>query len=608
MRASPKYLLLLCMAANSLAQAAEPSPGNDFNLIVEGRLPDAVRLHVSLESKDPEARAIRVPVSRDSVLAGIYVPPGEFAMAYLEAEDSDGMAVYRGKAEITAGGEFAAPQVVKLESVRGDEPAELTLASHRLVLEFAAIGKGKEPKTRATARLFDANGLAVDMRPEEFKWEIDDPWIRENAMPCKGANGPPPACIEFGPVLKGFSIERFGACYRGICGRSPPPAKPPVWKMVSAGLDDHACALKLDGSAWCWGDGRHGELGVIVPDNCFQTFFDPRLERRPVACAPTPVQVQCPNGPCDFVDITAGADHTCAIDRSQDAWCWGSNFMGELGDGTDDNGDPNPMPRRVNGGLKFTAISAGLHFTCGLTAPDHDVYCWGHNRNAVVPGTPDTIVREPRNVNLLRNASSLDAGWIHVCAGVDFGGLYCWGSNAQHMLGSDAFQEAPQCGNCPAFPRLMQFADIPAIAGQEIDLFSAGMNGTCAQLTLGGAIECWGDPKPAMSPRTGLVQLSRGGDHACSLASNLVLCAGNGKMGQLGDGLEDPGDRGPVAPLAPPVQYTQISAGGTFTCAIAVGDRLYCWGANQMASLGNDQPGDIGQDFPSLVPVRVAIN
>jgi alpha-tubulin suppressor-like RCC1 family protein len=30
--------------------------------------------------------------------------------------------------------------------------------------------------------------------------------------------------------------------------------------MVVAG-DDHACAVRLDGSVWCWGSNARGELG-----------------------------------------------------------------------------------------------------------------------------------------------------------------------------------------------------------------------------------------------------------------------------------------------------------------------------------------------------------
>ena len=607
-------LLLTCFAAACPALAGDAPPKEHYNLVMEASLPEAARLHLNMETKESGKQALRFPLVDGKLLAGIHAPPGETVLVYLDAEDSTGMPMFTGKAEIVAGKEFDSPQVIKLESVRGGGPAEITFASHRLVLEFAGIGSEKELTTRVTARLFDAAGVLVEMVPDDFSWEIDDPWIVKNAMPCKGANGPPPPCIEFGPTMLGFAVEdRFGVCYRGICAEEFPPVQPRVWRTVSAGLGNHACALKMDGSAWCWGQGFHGELGVEVPKACIETFHSDQPGTRPVACAPRPVQVQCPGAPCDFIEISAGVEHTCAIDRSQHGWCWGGNFMGERGDGTDDDGSGDPEPRRVNGNLNFSAISAGLHFTCGLTVPGQDVYCWGDNNIAVVPHITDTILREPAKVNLLNNANalSIDAGFIHVCAVVENGGLYCWGVNTSHVLGSGLLSVTPQCSNCPAFPRLMQFANITEIHDQDIHFASAGMSGTCAHLTMVGSIECWGGiPIPAVTPRRNLFAVSRGGEHYCALASSAAICAGLGNMGQLGDGASAtaPSRRGPVFTKAPPVSFLQVSAGLNFTCAISLADKLYCWGANHLGSLGNGQPGTAREDFPSDVPVRVSIN
>jgi alpha-tubulin suppressor-like RCC1 family protein len=54
--------------------------------------------------------------------------------------------------------------------------------------------------------------------------------------------------------------------------------------------------------------------------------------------------------------ISAGSDHTCAVTESGSVWCWGRNFYGQLGDGTDlENDCPDwdscdtPVPVRVVG-------------------------------------------------------------------------------------------------------------------------------------------------------------------------------------------------------------------------------------------------------------------
>ena len=89
--------------------------------------------------------------------------------------------------------------------------------------------------------------------------------------------------------------------------------------------------------------------------------------------------------------------------------------------------------------------------------------------------------------------------------------LYCWGVNTlvHHELGSHPVSVAPQCSTCPAFPRLMQHADIPEIENEDIDLASAGMEGTCAHLPMGGRTVCWGDRMPPTTVTGPLDRLSR---------------------------------------------------------------------------------------------------
>jgi alpha-tubulin suppressor-like RCC1 family protein len=45
-----------------------------------------------------------------------------------------------------------------------------------------------------------------------------------------------------------------------------------------------------------------------------------------------------------FVMVTAGADHACALTDKGEAYCWGSNQFGQLGDGPADS-SPHPAGR-----------------------------------------------------------------------------------------------------------------------------------------------------------------------------------------------------------------------------------------------------------------------
>jgi alpha-tubulin suppressor-like RCC1 family protein len=57
------------------------------------------------------------------------------------------------------------------------------------------------------------------------------------------------------------------------------------------------------------------------------------------------------------------------------AYCWGTNFSGELGDGTTTT---RLAPVPVAGGLQFRQVSAGTNHTCGVTT-GNVAYCWGLN-------------------------------------------------------------------------------------------------------------------------------------------------------------------------------------------------------------------------------------
>jgi hypothetical protein len=89
---------------------------------------------------------------------------------------------------------------------------------------------------------------------------------------------------------------------------------------VDAG-DHHTCALAADGTSYCWGDNRWGELG------------DGSLDGRatPVAGA----------SGLKFRSLSAGGNHTCGIANDQALYCWGRNATGQLGDGSTTD---SPLP------------------------------------------------------------------------------------------------------------------------------------------------------------------------------------------------------------------------------------------------------------------------
>ena len=130
---------------------------------------------------------------------------------------------------------------------------------------------------------------------------------------------------------------------------------------------DHECGLTAAREIFCWGWSTDGQAGAV-----------PAFGNTPGA-----IRVVLPGGAMP-VAITAGGDdvegytgHSCALSSAGEAFCWGSNRYGQLGNGTT---TPRPEPLPVSGGHRFTQLAAGGNHTCGVTA-SAELYCWGRNRS-----------------------------------------------------------------------------------------------------------------------------------------------------------------------------------------------------------------------------------
>lgn len=124
----------------------------------------------------------------------------------------------------------------------------------------------------------------------------------------------------------------------------------------------HTCGLLADGRALCWGLNREGQLGT----------GDTQGRSRP-----TSVSGSIVSGGLRFSTIALGDWHSCALDDSGAAYCWGQNSEGQLGNNTTAG---STTPVLVAGGHSFVAIAAGDFHTCAMDAAGA-VFCWGDNRN-----------------------------------------------------------------------------------------------------------------------------------------------------------------------------------------------------------------------------------
>jgi alpha-tubulin suppressor-like RCC1 family protein len=187
---------------------------------------------------------------------------------------------------------------------------------------------------------------------------------------------------------------------------------PPMIAIAAGGY--HTCAITEAGGVKCWGGNAYGQLG------------DGSSSQRS-----TPVDVV---GLTSGVKaITIGGPYTCALTTAGGVKCWGRNFAGQLGDGTDESRNAPVQVVGLTSGVK--AITAGGHHTCAVTET-RKVKCWGSNGSGQV-GDGTTINRStPVDVlGLTSGVKAIAAGGHHTCAITEAGGVKCWGDNDSGQLG-----------------------------------------------------------------------------------------------------------------------------------------------------------------------------
>ncbi len=134
---------------------------------------------------------------------------------------------------------------------------------------------------------------------------------------------------------------------------------------------NHTCVLTPGGYPKCWGWNNYGQLGEGTPS--------PWPTQRN---APEWVELTAGLPNSDNLTIAAGSQHTCSV-RYSNAYCWGSNIYGQLGDGnigTTFNRNSSSPVLHDSGGILLvgvTDVAAGNSHTCAIVGAAGNVMCWG---------------------------------------------------------------------------------------------------------------------------------------------------------------------------------------------------------------------------------------
>ena len=157
--------------------------------------------------------------------------------------------------------------------------------------------------------------------------------------------------------------------------------------QISAGYG-HSLAVGSDGYAYAWGlNSYYHQLGNNSSSN-----------------SSVPVRVRDPDSPNDAskglkaTQVSAGQEHSLAVDKDGNAYAWGDNDNGQLG--IKGSGSPYPYPMKVLSSAQSTSAAGPWMRAVQITAGDHhslaigtdgNTKAWGSNRDGRLgDGTTNT--------------------------------------------------------------------------------------------------------------------------------------------------------------------------------------------------------------------------
>lgn len=131
--------------------------------------------------------------------------------------------------------------------------------------------------------------------------------------------------------------------------------------------------------------------------------------------------------------VVVGGMHSLAIGGDSLVYAWGSNYYGQLGDGT--NTDKNT--RIVVKNLSNVRSVAGGYFHSLALRNDGTVWGWGRNNYGQVGNDSTTDTNAPVAVSILTDVAEISAGYAHSLALKEDGSVWAWGDNSYGQLGTE---------------------------------------------------------------------------------------------------------------------------------------------------------------------------
>ncbi len=401
-----------------------------------------------------------------------------------------------------------------------------------------------------------------------------------------------------------------------------------------AALSDASIAFATDGSTWAWGGDTKGHLasGRVLhnaspaPISGVTDVLDMKLNLNGILAfradgtvtgwgsVPMPNADSIPGSPpvqlaglAGVATIALGGDHHVALLHDGTVRTWGSNWSGQLGDGTT---DPRSGTVPVIGLTGVVGIAAGSSHSLAVK-DDGTLWSWGQNdRGQLGDGTTENRSTPVRVSGLAGVRAVITAPRDPVLYAVnsnfallDDGTVWAWGENSTGALGDGTMTNRPTPVRVPGLP--------------AITALHAGGANSHYVLAADGTVWAWGSNERGQlgdgttERRLTPVQVSGlGGITALAMADSATCFAltAEGALWTWGDNLSGQVGEGVPRTLTTPVRVTglpsvtSVAAGWGHAIAVAGDGQVWSFGGNGLGQLGNGSTSSPNAVAPAPVP------
>lgn len=301
-----------------------------------------------------------------------------------------------------------------------------------------------------------------------------------------------------------------------------------------------------------------------------------------------------------------------AVRADGTVWSWGSNSLGELGNGW--TGGGSPVPVRVRGLTNVVAVAETGVTGLALRA-DGTVWGWGANWGHIIgdPGQSDTNVPVP--LTRLSGITAIAANDTTAYALRTDGIVLAWGRNDQGQLGNGStgistWEPEPVTG-LTGISAISAGAQTAAAIRADGTVWTWGGN---RELQLGNGTDVPYSPLPVqVSGLSDTTDVALDSQHGYAVRTDGTVWAwGNNRFGGLGNGVDcgwDDDDDAPECRSSVPVQVSGLTGAVAVAAMINAGAALtengqvWVWGANNSGEFGDPEADSMDYaTVPRLVP------